>query len=333
MKATNDQLLESYSRLKSIWRVAEEFGMCGQSVHARLSALNAIDKSDQWSDSDISILTRFYTERRFANRNDFGLDDLAKQMGRLKSNICRKARELGLTNNQRLMSDEAKIRTSERFKRWHEVNEHPRGMLGKTHADDVRKKMSEHSRNLWNGKCAAFINGSATLKALKTREQNGNLMTPRGGVSWKGGEREIGGVKKYFRSSWEANFARFLETMKNEGSIHKWEHEPDTFWFYNVQRGCRMYCPDFKIWMNTSDFIYIEIKGWMDQRSKTKLDRMAENYPEETVIVLSKDDMNRIENKYGPMIDGWELGSKRSHYGWRNGKLTKRGMELRHGQE
>jgi len=43
LKATNTELLESYKKLGNIWKVAEEFNMCGQTVWERLKKLNAIN--------------------------------------------------------------------------------------------------------------------------------------------------------------------------------------------------------------------------------------------------------------------------------------------------
>ena len=56
-------------------------------------------------------------------------------------------------------------------------------------------------------------------------------------ASWKAGWREIGGQRIYARSRWEANYARYLEWLRANGSIAKWEHEPETFWFEGIKRG------------------------------------------------------------------------------------------------
>jgi hypothetical protein len=91
----------------------------------------------------------------------------------------------------------------------------------------------------------------------------------------RGGKREDLN-DRYFRSAWEANFARHLNFLVENGDIMKWEYEPDTFEFTAIKRGTRSYLPDFKVW-DTADAepYYYEIKGWMDAKSKTRLNRMA----------------------------------------------------------
>ena len=48
--------------------------------------------------------------------------------------------------------------------------------------------------------------------------------------SWKASWHEVGNQRCFFRSRWEANYARYLEWLCSIGQIAKWEHEPQTFW-------------------------------------------------------------------------------------------------------
>lgn len=303
-KATDEQLLESYAKHGNIWKVAEDFLMCGQSVHERLQKLGIVMKEDEFTEEQIVLITRFYTERALTRRGDFKLDDLALLIGKSKQNICRKARRLGLTDIKRKLSKEMCIAMSERSKEWHKNNEHPKGMLGKTHSDDFKKAFSERVKKMW-AEHHAFVSGKATLLALQNRHKKGKMLVPRNNVSWKGGIRKIGDCEKYFRSAWEANYARVLELYKKDGLIVKWEHEPDTYWFENISRGSRSYTPDFKVWLSETEFYYVEIKGWMDQRSKTKLERFAKYYPEFTVELIQADQMKSIKNTYKYLVE-WE---------------------------
>lgn len=97
----------------------------------------------------------------------------------------------------------------------------------------------------------------------------------------------IGGRRIYFRSKWEANYARLLEWRKERGEIAEWEHEPHTFWFENIKRGVRSYLPDFRVTHLDGRQEYHEVKGWMDPKSETKLKRMAKYYPEVQVHVVA----------------------------------------------
>jgi hypothetical protein len=304
-KVSDEVILDAYYRLHNIWKVGQEVGLCGQSVHERIQRLG-IENEDKWSEGEISLISRWYTERCFAPRGEFSLEDLSAKVGKPKTSVCRKARELGLTNIKRRMSEDMKQQSSSNMKEWLVENEHPRGMLGKTHSDEFKKQLSERTRRMWAGECEAFLSGSSTFKGLQTKHSNGDLVRPRENVSWKGGNRTIGDKEVYFRSSWEFNYALYLELLKQNLLITEWEHEPDTYWFHNIQRGSRMYVPDFKIHMPDGSFYYVEVKGWMDSRSQTKLDRMEKYYPEHLVCLVQKNELKEIRDKYAHLLPDWE---------------------------
>lgn len=123
------------------------------------------------------------------------------------------------------------------------------------------------------------------------------------------GKREdLGG--KFFRSSWEANVARYLNLLKSWGKIFDWEYEVDEFEF-PVKRGRgKTYRPDFKVWLTKDTFEYWEVKGQMDSVSATKLKRMQKHYPQYRIILY---DSRRYMSEIYPirkMISGWESEEK-----------------------
>ena len=122
----------------------------------------------------------------------------------------------------------------------------------------------------------------------------------------KSGWREVGSTRKYYRSRWEANYARYLEFLKVNGEIEKWEHEPETFWFKGIKRGVVSYLPDFRVTEKNGDIVFHEVKGWMDARSKTKIKRMAKYHPEITLIVIAAKEYKELEKKISSLIVGWE---------------------------
>ncbi len=124
--------------------------------------------------------------------------------------------------------------------------------------------------------------------------------------SWKQGWRTIGGIKKYYRSKWEANYAYYLEFLKNNGEIIKWEHEPETFWFEGVKRGVMSYLPDFRIRKKDSSLEYHEVKGWLDPRSKTKIKRMKKYHPHITIILIDQEWFKNNNKQMKSIIQGWE---------------------------
>lgn len=130
-----------------------------------------------------------------------------------------------------------------------------------------------------------------------------------GTVRPQAGWREVGDKKIYFRSRWEANYARYLEWLRKVGQIALWEHEPATFWFEGIRRGCVSYLPDFKVGNLDGTAEYHEVKGWLDPKSKTKLKRMAKYYPNIRLRLIGKSEYKSIQRKIACVIPGWEAGS------------------------
>lgn len=116
----------------------------------------------------------------------------------------------------------------------------------------------------------------------------------------------IGGIRFFARSSWEANIACYYESLKVSGEILRWEHEPKTFWFEEIRRGVRSYLPDFRITKRDGTTYYVEVKGHMDAKSKTKIRRMAKYYPEIKLEVIDSDRYREIK-KSAKFIKGWGI--------------------------
>lgn len=140
--------------------------------------------------------------------------------------------------------------------------------------------------------------------SMSLRQSRGEL---RNGYSrgMQGRRSDLGGL--FVRSSWEANYARYLNWLVSKNKIYRWEYEPDTFWFLEIKRGVRSYKPDFKIWdeINSVPY-YVEVKGWMDKKSKTKLSRMEKYYPEVRVDVVDQKEYNAIKRQICKVIECWE---------------------------
>jgi len=100
------------------------------------------------------------------------------------------------------------------------------------------------------------------------------------------GWKTIGEKRIYFRSNWEVAYAKYLQFLKEKKLILEWEHEPETFWFENIKRGVRSYLPDFKVTQCDGSYHYVEVKGYMDAKSKTKIKRFKKYYPKEHLVVI-----------------------------------------------
>jgi len=124
----------------------------------------------------------------------------------------------------------------------------------------------------------------------------------RGSAAW----RTIGGVRKHFRSKWEANYAHYLEWLRTLGKLLKWEHEPETFWFSGIRRGCVSYLPDFRVTQADGGVEYHEVKGFMDSRSKTKIKRMAKYHPTVKLVVIDSKAYKALRRSVGAIVPGWE---------------------------
>lgn len=125
--------------------------------------------------------------------------------------------------------------------------------------------------------------------------------SPRAVAAHGGYRADLG---RYFRSRWEANYARYLDWLQHQGVIRDWAYEPDTFEF-PVKRGTRFYTPDFRVTERDGRVVYLEVKGWMDPKSATQLKRMAKYYPAVRVIVVDQAAYRAVA-QWQRLIPGWE---------------------------
>jgi len=136
-----------------------------------------------------------------------------------------------------------------------------------------------------------------------------NNMRDYGSRGYASGKRDdLDG--RYFRSSWEANYARYLNWLIKVGEIESWEYETEEFEF-PVKRGNVRYLPDFIVTNQDGTKEYHEVKGYMDNDSRVKLKRMAKYYPDIKVIVIGKDSYHAIMRQIGNLVDGIEKPRRR----------------------
>lgn len=93
---------------------------------------------------------------------------------------------------------------------------------------------------------------------------------------------DIKNRKIWMRSSWERKFAKFLDVANLT-----WEYEPKCFDLIE-----RVYHPDFYIKEWNS---FVEIKGYLNERSKWQISKFRELYPSEKLLVLRK---KELEEEY-----------------------------------
>lgn len=126
----------------------------------------------------------------------------------------------------------------------------------------------------------------------------------------KGGRRaDLGNL--YFRSRWEANYARYLNWLMEKGEIAGWEFEPKTFEFPNIKRGMRFYTPDFKVFAKNGSYEYHEVKGYLTADGRTKLRRMARHFPNEPVILIAEPQYRAMAKQVAKMLPHWESAGRK----------------------
>jgi hypothetical protein len=125
------------------------------------------------------------------------------------------------------------------------------------------------------------------------------------------GWREIDGNRYYFHSRWEANYARFLEWLRRQKQIIEWLYEPETFYFHDPdsvekKMATVSYKPDFKILELIGSHYWVEVKGYMDQRSKTKLKLFKRHFPQERLWFIDKKWFAENNPKLKGLVPEWE---------------------------
>lgn len=109
-----------------------------------------------------------------------------------------------------------------------------------------------------------------------------------------------------FRSRWERNISIVLDEMVARGEIRGWTYEEDEFAFTAIKRGVRFYKPDFRLdYGDSESAIFWEVKGLMDQKSATALDRMRRYYPDVVVLVVGKEQYLKFKSEFGDHPE-WE---------------------------
>ena len=297
------QLWAMYTDVGSVHRLADKLGVSHSRIHRSLVAAGYRLKGSKYTAGEDELIRRYYLD---TPPDLFSLPELTALLQRpCAANVCRRARQLGLSDKDRPKSAATKKNMSANSREAIKKNGHPRGMLGKKHTEKTLAIISRTSTERW----ASMTEERRELRnarMIKSRIANGTLANPRPKATWKAGWRKVGGKRCYFRSRWEVNYASYLQWLVGLGQIASWEYEADTFWFDGVKRGTRSYLPDFKVTENNGEIVYHEVKGWMDARSITKIKRMAKYHPKVKLIVIDSSAYRALAKKAKYLVPGWE---------------------------
>lgn len=297
------QVWRDYLELGSVHKVATRHGCSHSTIQRALKRAGYRLNSEKWTAEEDAQVTAFYQN---TPAEKFDVAALAADMRRNVHGIHMRALRLGLTLSRSERGKSAQVRqaSSERLHAHQKANGHARGMAGKKHAPATLNRLSQASADAWARK-TDDEKGARNLKILKTKAERGIRPPTRPGASWKAGWHEIAGRRIYFRSGWEVNYAHYLQWLKELNQIKEWEFEPETFWFEGIKRGCVSYLPDFRVTENSGAVVYHEVKGWMDDRSKTKIKRMAKYHPTVKLIVIDAKAYKALARQVKNAVPGW----------------------------
>ncbi len=291
-----DEILKRHYLEKTRVEIAALLGRTKASVRKRCSVLGLNHKHPAVTNDELNLIRQWYTAPEHATDGEFGLDELAQQLGRTRQLISRLAGKMGLTDYHRPIGEELKLKMwregenycieNDRFS-W-KPGKHPRGMSGKHHSDKFKREQSARVKARVFTPEQLEIRRQKQIATKVAKYGTGNpgwLQASNPYSRTRSGKRaDLGG--QFFRSSWEANYARYLNWRINQGEIVSWEFEAKTFVFEEIRQGVISYTPDFKVIQNNGTHEWHEVKGWMDAKSKIRIARMAEYYPDETLIVI-----------------------------------------------
>lgn len=310
---TDREVWEMYQATKNKKVMCRSLHVTGRTLDKRFDAIGIKARKTFWTEEEIRSIRDYYSN---TPPDLFKIENLAKSIGRSVDSVYLKAGRLGYGNSARQKNGSIRRAPPQLelpWRRWIK-NEHPRGMKGKKHNAETIATISADSKKRWkeyksNG--TGLMSPEARLaRSIKCSIGQSRLIRLGGGKNTysrcKRGYREDIG-EFYFRSAWEANIARYLNWLKAAGKLHRWEYESETFWFEKIRRGVRSYTPDFKVWDTlTSEPYFIEVKGWMDAKSKVKLKRMKKYHPGVRVDLLDQKRYEGIKRTISPLIPNWE---------------------------
>ncbi len=274
-----------------------------------------------WTQAEAEILRGWYTSR---TGKVIDLNEIARILGRSRASVACKVNEIGLGDRARPLveqrkptrkyptDEESRKAISESTKKRLSENGHPRGFQGRTHTEDAKRKIAETSAQMWERitdeqREAMVAKRRGTIASRGPVRQNGSEQKRESTYSRcrRGKRADLG--EQFFRSSWEANYARFLNWMIGLGQVREWQYEPTTFYFEGVKRGAISYTPDFRVVDRDGVETYREIKGWLTSKDRTRFRRMSKHHPGVNLVLIDEHSYRSLESSISRFIENWEF--------------------------
>lgn len=158
----------------------------------------------------------------------------------------------------------------------------------------MRRYGVENWKQTPEGRASTIRSNKIRIRSVQERRKHSinAILQMKGGLKSRGKAGKRLDLPGFYRSSWEANYARVLKYLGKE-----WLYEPKTF---ELSSGIT-YTPDFYV-----DDLYVEVKGWMDSSSKRKLEEFAKDYPDEKVQIVGPLEYHKLRLQYAHLIKEWE---------------------------
>ena len=302
---TLDEAIYAYEGVGEVKAAARSLGICKNRLCKILNEAGHPLRRLTTTQAVRDRIHAYYTE---TPATDFDLDELAAELNRHKANVSRIARGMGLTDQGRPLRPESRAQQAVALSETWRREGHPRGFNGRKHTGETLEKVSAAGKKAWAHMKATRTGNFSDENRQATSDRMSKVRAAAPAESaysrCKGGRRpDVGPM--YFRSAWEANYARYLNWLQGRGEIDRWEYEPETFWFEAIKRGVRSYKPDFRIFEKGTSY-FVEVKGWMDAKSRTKLRRMKKYHPGVEVRLFGSKDYASLKSKLSRVIPGWE---------------------------
>lgn len=117
----------------------------------------------------------------------------------------------------------------------------------------------------------------------------------------------------------EANFERYLRFLGYQMWTEKGADPPTgdgALWYryegrsWSLPGGCGDYMSDYEVWPGLvvpgRPYELLEVKGYLNPQSKTKLKRMAKLYPDVPIELITSQRLQDLVGKGATVIPGWE---------------------------
>ncbi|MDO8435925.1 MAG: DNA polymerase III subunit alpha [bacterium] len=214
-----------------------------------------------------------------------------------KSKFCYRCSALFYRNPSKKESRE-KIRTAKI--KFYQQGGKPWNFGATTENNEIWKKTAEKISKALQGRSFEELYGPERAREIKIKlsqrsKGKNNPMFGKPCPHRKGGFRKDLG--HYVRSTWEADFARILRFHNLN-----YKYEPETFRLVKGNGEIVHYTPDFYVEVKNT---FYEIKGWLHDLDKEKMQLFQEQYPQHNLVMISATKFAEFSLQYKTLIN-WE---------------------------